>query len=79
MKSEAAQQHREASPETPETPKGGATTVGAILEHARSSRSTCRVCSNAIGKGQLRVGRACILQPASNVLTPAVSFQSTCR
>ena len=40
----------------PETPQAGSTEATAVVDYAKSSRSTCRVCNHAIEQGELRLG-----------------------
>ena len=40
----------------PETPQAGSTEATAVVDYAKSSRSTCRVCNTAIAQGELRLG-----------------------
>jgi hypothetical protein len=42
----------------PHTPTAGSAEATAVVEHARSSRSTCRVCGERIAQGELRLGCA---------------------
>lgn len=48
----------DSEPVTPETPVAGRKHVDAKVEHAKSGRSTCRVCNSAIQQGDVRIGRA---------------------
>ena len=42
----------------PEMPHAGSSEATAVVDYAKSSRSTCRVCSKQIEQGALRLGCA---------------------